>query len=92
MTVQLDAESEVLIHEKVASGRYRDAAEVVREALRALDERERFEQLRGKVAAGFAQADRGDLIDYTAELRDELIRSALRRAQAGEQPNPDVCP
>ena len=92
MAVQLDIESEALIREKVASGRYLDAAEVVREALRALEERERLEQLRIKVAAGFAQAERGELIDYTPELREELIQSALRRAQAGEKPNPDVCP
>lgn len=92
MVVQLDTESEVLIREKIASGRYRNEAEVVREALRALDERERFQQLRVKVAAGFAQAERGELIDYTSELREELIGSALQRAKAGEKPNPDVCP
>lgn len=92
MTIQLDTESAVLIREKVASGRYRDAAEVIREALSALDDRDRFEHLRAKVAAGFAQAERGELIDYTPELREELIRSAIRRAQAGEKPNPDVCP
>ena len=92
MTVQLDAESERRIREKVVSGRYRDAAGVVREALQALDERERFGHLRATITAGFAQAERGELIDSTLELRDEASRSALRRVEAGEKPHPDVCP
>ena len=39
--VSLTPELEFLIDSKVASGRYRSASEVVRAALRLLDERER---------------------------------------------------
>ena len=39
--VSLTPELEALIDSKVASGRYRSASEVVRAALRLLDERER---------------------------------------------------
>ncbi len=40
-TVSLTPELEALVDNKVASGRYRSASEVVRAALRLLDERER---------------------------------------------------
>jgi antitoxin ParD1/3/4 len=40
-TVSLTPELEALVDQKVASGRYRSASEVVRAALRLLDERER---------------------------------------------------
>ena len=90
MTIQLDAQSETMIRNKVASGLYRDEAEVIREALDALEERERFLALKADIAAGFEQAERGELIEYTSELRDELIQSAIRRGAAGERPNVDA--
>jgi antitoxin ParD1/3/4 len=40
--VSLTPELEALVDSKVASGRYRSASEVVRAALRLLDERERL--------------------------------------------------
>ncbi len=40
--VSLTPELEALVDSKVASGRYRSASEVVRAALRLLDERERW--------------------------------------------------
>lgn len=43
MTVTLDPQLEALIAEKIASGRYQSASEVIREALRLLEETERFE-------------------------------------------------
>ena len=92
MAVTLDTKSETLIREKIASGRYRDEAEVIRAALQALEEHERLEQLRAKIMAGFQEAERGELVDYTPELREEMIRSALRRVKQGEKPHPDVCP
>ncbi|NBJ13116.1 type II toxin-antitoxin system ParD family antitoxin [Microvirga arsenatis] len=46
--VSLTPELEALVDNKVASGRYRSASEVVRAALRLLDERERrIEQMKG---------------------------------------------
>ena len=40
MNVSLTSDLEDLIHQKVCSGRYRTASEVVREALRLFEERE----------------------------------------------------
>src|SRR5688572_29137754 len=97
MPVQLVTESEVLIREKLASGRHRNEAELICKALSTLDDRDRFEQLRAKVAAGFARAERGELIDYTPELRTGSPHArratgprrsaAVRPADLGRSPN-----
>jgi putative addiction module CopG family antidote len=92
MAVQLDRESESLIQQKVASGRYRDAAAVIREALEALEERERLHQLRALVADGFASAEDGELFELTPELMAELAREGDELDRVGQPPNPDVCP
>ncbi len=64
MNVSLTPELERLINEKVVSGRYQSASEVVREALRLLEERDyarrgRMEQLRSEIARGMEQVERG---------------------------------
>lgn len=58
---------EVFIRNEVASGRYGSASEVVREALRFLEERKtKLEALRAHLAEGAAQAARGEFVqDYS---------------------------
>lgn len=46
MNVSLTKELEELVSDKVKSGRYLSASEVVREALRLLEERDRLRELR----------------------------------------------
>ena len=54
MNVSLTPELEQLVNEKVESGLYQTASEVVREALRLLKDRDHArEQLRADVQAGF---------------------------------------
>jgi antitoxin ParD1/3/4 len=57
MNVNLTPQLEELVRSKVASGLYTSASEVVREALRLMDEQDRlrsakFEQLRDDIRAG----------------------------------------
>jgi antitoxin ParD1/3/4 len=60
MNVSLTPELEQLVNEKVKSGFYQTASEVVREALRLLNERDQErERLRADVQAGFDQLARG---------------------------------
>jgi antitoxin ParD1/3/4 len=69
-----------MIHKKVESGLYLSASEVVREALRLLEERDRlnamkFEELRKEIQIGIDQADRGELVDgpeVFAKLRNNV--------------------
>ena len=80
MNVSLTPELEQFVHDKVKGGRYLSASEVVREALRLLEERDRLHQaklaeLRQHLAIGIEQADRGELIDgdeVFAELEDDI--------------------
>lgn len=80
MNVSLTPELEQFVHEKVKSGRYLSASEVVRDALRLLEERDLFQQaklaeLRQHLAIGIEQADQSELIDEDdvfAELEDDV--------------------
>ena len=67
MNVSLTRELEEFVQERVQSGRYHSASEVIREALRLLEEQDRvrelhFEKLRQDIAIGIAQAERGQII------------------------------
>lgn len=68
MNVSLTPALERIIQEKVKSGLYNSASEVIREALRLLEEQDRLRQmklenLRKEIAIGIEQADRGQLVD-----------------------------
>ena len=92
MTIQLDAQSEALIRDKVEAGLYRDAAEAIREAVRLLDEHDRSRQLRAKLSLAEDQANRGEGADFTHDLFAQIKRNARRKAEAGHQPDPGACP
>lgn len=64
---------EVFIKNEIASGRYGSASEVVRDALRGLEEREsKLEALRMHLAIGAEQAANGEFVkDYSI---DNIIR------------------
>jgi antitoxin ParD1/3/4 len=87
MNVSLTPELEKLVHEKVKSGRYLSASEVVREALRLLEERDRLYELRlselqRKLSVGVEQADRGELMDQEdvfAELEEDIRQIEAQR-------------
>lgn len=60
---------EVFIKNEIASGRYGSASEVVRDALRTLEERKsKLDALRSHLAEGAAQSERGEYIeDYNID-------------------------
>ena len=64
MNISLTPELERLVDEKVRSGRYASASEVIRAGLRLLEEREELKQqrlaeVRRKIDRGIEQLDRG---------------------------------
>lgn len=68
MNVHLTPELEKLVQNRVQSGRYNSASEVVREALRLLEQRDevfalRKEEIRKQIAEGWQSAERGELLD-----------------------------
>ncbi|MFO1211012.1 MAG: type II toxin-antitoxin system ParD family antitoxin [Amaricoccus sp.] len=67
-SISLGEHWESFIRSEVASGRYGSASEVVRDALRELEERKvHLDALRAHIAEGIAQADRGEFVEYSLE-------------------------
>lgn len=89
MNVSLTPELEAFVHEKVASGRYTSASEVVRESLRLLEEREwirqrRVEELRAEIKKGIDDLEAGRVIelnndDELREFFEDVKRRGLER-------------
>jgi antitoxin ParD1/3/4 len=59
MNISLTPELEKIVAERVASGRYASAGEVLREALRLLQECDELNQLRQEIRRGLEQLDQG---------------------------------
>ena len=83
MNVSLTAELESFVAKKVESGRYNSASEVVREALRLLEEHEhsRATQLAAfndELGRRLASLDRGERVD-PREARTRLQRKSEER-------------
>jgi antitoxin ParD1/3/4 len=80
MNVSLTPELERLVNDKVASGLYTSASEVIREALRLLKGQDEVrllsvQELRRDIAAGLDQLDRGQL----AALDMAAIKAKARK-------------
>ena len=88
MTVNLTPELEQLVANKVQSGRYNSASEVVLEALRFMEQKEelravQLHELRSRIDEGLAQAERGEGVDgevFMQGLIDDLdLRESKRK-------------
>ena len=83
MNVSRTPELEQLVEEKVESGLYQTASEVVREALRLLKERDNArEQLRADVQAGFDALARGEGRPYDKAASRQLAGRITSRGRA----------
>ena len=85
MNVSLTPELEEFVSSLVEAGRYRSASEVVRAAIRRLQDIEaersaKLDALRGSIDAGIEDLDRGDSADAD-EVFEEILR-ALRSEAA----------
>jgi len=86
MNVSLTPELEKLVHERVRSGMYSSASEVIREALRLLNEqeqlrRQRLEELRKEIGIGLEQANRGEVAPLTLGGMKRRLNQRLRQAR-----------
>ncbi len=82
MHVSLTERLDDYVRQKVASGLYNNASEVIREALRRQIEQEmseeaKLERLREAINVGWEQAERGQFADYS--LDDTLARLGTDR-------------
>jgi antitoxin ParD1/3/4 len=87
MNVSLTRELEEFVEQKVRSGLYQTASEVVRDGLRLLRERDelrrdQLEALRRDIAVGVDQADRGQVAPLDAK---ETLARVRRKRQTRTQ-------
>lgn len=69
---------EKFVKREIASGRYASASEVIRAALRELEERgRRLQVLREHLDTGARQARRGEFVDISVE---DIVERAQKRA------------
>jgi antitoxin ParD1/3/4 len=85
MNVSLTPELETLVNEKVKSGNYNSASEVVREALRLLKEQDelrriRREDVRREVMKGVEEIRRGQGVVY--DSAEDLAEAVINRGKA----------
>ena len=70
---------EKFVKREVASGRYASTSEVVRDALRELEERgKRLEALRAHLGEGAKQARRGEFVEFKV---GDVVARAKKRAR-----------
>lgn len=94
MNVSLTPELEAFVHQKVATGRYNSASEVIRESLRLLEEEgwvkeRRMEEIKKEVLKGYEQIRNGEGLEFKdeKELRlhfEEKIRKGRERLLSKE--------
>ncbi len=89
MNISLTPELENLVNQKVTSGLYHSASEVIREALRLLKEQDeikqsRIHEIRREVAIGLAQLKRGEGISGE-EVFAELQEKSQQQRQKGKK-------
>jgi len=89
MNISLTPELEQLVSDKVKTGLYQTASEVIRDGLRLLNERDqRLEALRGEVRSGFEAVERGEFTEYDETNIDELsarVKTRGLKRLAGEK-------
>ena len=84
MNVSLTRELVDWVQAKVRSGRYQSASEVIREALRLLEEtdnlrRVRLRRLRKEIAVGIEDLDRGRSAPLDRKLLEDIKKRGRRR-------------
>lgn len=93
MQVDLSTELEGFINTKVASGRYGNATDVIRDAIgRMQSEEVRLAAWQAALKKGDDQLKRGDSVDYTPAALDDITRIALKTMHSQQPVDADVKP
>jgi antitoxin ParD1/3/4 len=95
MNIHLKPEHEQFIQTQIATGKYRNASEVISKALKLLDEWEKgyqdwAEETRQKVEVAVEQLERGEGID--GEVVAKRLREKLHQETQPSQPETNLYP
>ena len=93
MHVNLSPEMEGFIKNKVSSGFYGNATEVIRDAIRRMQaEENRISAWQDAIKLGDAQLDRGEGVAFTPDLLNDITQSAISAMHTNQPISPDVLP
>ena len=92
MNVNLGEHYETMIRQQIATGRYVSASEVVRDALRLMEDHKGRERLRAAAALGDADIAAGNVHQWTEDSIAELMAEARDASRQGLPIEPDVLP
>jgi antitoxin ParD1/3/4 len=87
MNISLTKEFESYVSQKVESGLFHSASEVIRDGLRLMKERDELHQsklteLRKEIAVGIAQADQGQVQPFNEETTARIKARGRKRLAA----------
>lgn len=88
MNVTLSSKYEAMLRRKVDAGQFESMSEVVEEALRQMEERDKLERLKAAIDVGYQQHLRGEFRELTPALVEEMNRQADEEERLG-LPIPD---
>jgi antitoxin ParD1/3/4 len=84
--LSLTPEIEKIVAEKIASGEYPSASEVLRQALELLEERDRLIKLRRDVSLGVEQLEQGRSKRFDIRTLKRIRRAARKRLATRRTP------
>jgi antitoxin ParD1/3/4 len=93
MNISLTKEFEHYVSQKVESGLYHSASEVIRDGLRLMRERDELHQsklveLRNEIGIGVDQADRGQVKPFNEETTSRVKANGRKRLAAQNRSDP----
>jgi antitoxin ParD1/3/4 len=93
MNIIFSAPEQNFIKAKINEGRYSNATELVRAAIRLMraEEKDKATKLKAALDAGMNDVRQGRTTPYTKTLMNKIVRKAHKNSTAGRKPNPDVC-
>lgn len=93
MQVKLSPEMEGFIQSKVSGGFYGNATEVIRDAIRRMQAEEgRSAAWQAAIQTGEEQLDRGEGIEYSPAVLDDITQTAVGAMHSSPPIEPDVLP
>ncbi len=92
MTIQLAPEDEALVAAIIETSGVAGSAEVIHRALIAYRDSLRVERLRDLVDEADADVARGNVVEWTPALMDEIRAGAREMVRTGQPIDPDVRP
>lgn len=83
MTVEIPADLQEFVHQVIADGSYKSAADVVSQAIRLLEERRRrIDELRREIQPALDRLDRGEGIELDEDGLDAFFEEIKMQSRA----------